>query len=71
MAAREIRELISASVGGVERGSSLVHQAGERVTHTVTHVNQVLRLITQIKDAGQEQAGVLHRSTKPSGIWTP
>ena len=56
MAAREIRELISASVGGVERGSSLVHQAGERVTHTVTHVNQVLRLITQIKDAGQEQA---------------
>lgn len=26
------------------------------MTHTVTHVNQVLRLITQIKDAGQEQA---------------
>ncbi|WP_461161746.1 methyl-accepting chemotaxis protein [Simplicispira piscis] len=56
MAAREIRALISASVCGVELGSSLVSQAGERVANTVTHVNHVVSLITQIKDASQEQA---------------
>ncbi|MDD2179642.1 methyl-accepting chemotaxis protein [Acidovorax sp. D2M1] len=56
MAAREIRGLISASVQGVERGSALVGQAGERVANTVHHVNQVVSLITAIKDAGQEQA---------------
>jgi len=56
MAAREIRGLISASVQGVERGSTLVGQAGERVANTVHHVNQVVSLITAIKDAGQEQA---------------
>ena len=56
MAAREIRGLISASVQGVERGSTLVGQAGERVANTVHHVNQVVSLITAIKQAGQEQA---------------
>ena len=55
-AAREIRGLISASVQGVERGSTLVGQAGERVANTVKHVNQVVALISEIKDAGQEQA---------------
>ena len=56
MAAREIRALISANVRGVELGSSLVSQAGERVANTVIHVNHVVSLITQIKDASQEQA---------------
>ncbi len=56
MAAREIRGLTSASVQGVERGSTLVGQAGERVANTVHHVNQVVSLITAIKEAGQEQA---------------
>jgi len=55
-AAREIRGLIAASVQGVGRGSALVGQAGERVANTVQHVNQVLALIHEIKDAGQEQA---------------
>lgn len=55
-AAREIRGLISASVSSVERGSTLVNQAGERVANTVMHVNQVAALISEIKDAGQEQA---------------
>ncbi|PJI98188.1 methyl-accepting chemotaxis sensory transducer with Pas/Pac sensor [Acidovorax sp. 69] len=55
-AAREIRGLITASVRGVERGSTLVGQAGERVANTVRHVNQVVALISEIKDAGQEQA---------------
>ena len=56
MAAREIRGLISASVQGVERGSTLMGQAGERGANTVHHVNQAVSLITAIKVAGQEQA---------------
>ena len=55
-AAREIRGLITASVRGVERGSALVGQAGERVANTVRHVEQVVTLISEIQDAGQEQA---------------
>ncbi|MNV96150.1 Methyl-accepting chemotaxis protein III [compost metagenome] len=31
-------------------------QAGERVANTVRHVNQVVALISEIEDAGQEQA---------------
>ena len=56
MAAREIRGLIAASVHGVERGCTLVGQAGERVANTVRHVEQVVELINEIQDAGQEQA---------------
>src|SRR3989344_1549630 len=55
-AAREIRGLIAASVRGVERGSTLVGQAGERVANTVQRVDEVMELISEIKDAGQEQA---------------
>jgi methyl-accepting chemotaxis protein-1 (serine sensor receptor) len=55
-AAREIRDLITASVRGVERGATLVGQAGERVANTVRHVDQVVELISEIQGAGQEQA---------------
>ena len=55
-AAREIRGLIAASVSGVERGSALVGQAGDHVARTVQRVGQVTALISEIKDAGQEQA---------------
>ena len=55
-AAREIRGLITASVEGVERGSALVGQAGERVANTVRHIDQVVELISEIRDAGQEQS---------------
>ena len=55
-AAREIRGLITASVHGIERGSSLVGQAGERMANTVRHVDQVMELIREIQGAGQQQA---------------
>lgn len=55
-AAREIRGLITDSVRSVERGSKLVGQAGERMTHTVQHVDHVMQLISEIKNAGREQA---------------
>jgi methyl-accepting chemotaxis protein len=56
MAAREIRGLIADSVRSVERGSTLVGQAGERMAHTVQHVDHVMELISEIESAGQEQA---------------
>ena len=55
-AAREIRGLIAASVRSVERGATLVDQAGERVALTVQRVGGVMALMGEIKDAGQEQA---------------
>lgn len=55
-AAHEIRGLISDSVRCVERGSALVEKAGQRVASTVLHVNQVVALVGEINDAGQEQA---------------
>ena len=55
-AAREIRGLIAASVRSVERGATLVDQAGERVALTVQRVGSVTALMGEIKDAGQEQA---------------
>ena len=55
-AAQEIRGLIAASVREVERGAQLVAQAGERFGHTVVRVDDVVHLISQIKDAGREQA---------------
>ena len=55
-AAREIRGLIAASAHSVERGRTLVSQAGGRVSSTVQRVDQMMELICQIKDAGQEQA---------------
>ena len=55
-AAREIRGLIAASVRSVERGATLVDQAGERVALTVQRVGRVMALMGEIKDAGQEQA---------------
>lgn len=55
-AAREIRGLIAASVSGVERGAALVGQAGDHVARTVQRVDQVTALISEIRDAGQEQA---------------
>ena len=55
-AAREIRGLIAASVRSVERGATLVDQAGERVALTVQRVGSVMALMGEIKDAGQEQA---------------
>jgi methyl-accepting chemotaxis protein len=55
-AAREIRDLIASSARGVERGSALVDHAGERVAITVMRVERVMEIISEIKDAGQEQA---------------
>jgi len=55
-AAREIKELITASVDRVERGSSLVGEAGTTISAAVDAVKQVRDVIAEISVAVREQA---------------
>ena len=55
-AAKEIKDLISASVQRVEAGSRLVDEAGESVGGIVNQVQRVAALINEITTASTEQA---------------
>jgi methyl-accepting chemotaxis protein len=55
-AAREIKELIQASVDQVERGGSRVDEAGRSMAEIVGAVRQVAQLIGQIDGASREQS---------------
>jgi len=55
-AAKEIKDLISASVQRVEAGSKLVDEAGESVGGIVNQVQRVADLINEITTASTEQA---------------
>jgi methyl-accepting chemotaxis protein len=55
-AAREIKDLIGASVVKVEAGTQLVDEAGSQVRDIVTQVQRVADLIAEITNASQEQA---------------
>lgn len=54
-AAREIKELIDASVGKIETGSQLVNQSGETLSEIVEAVKKVTDMIAEIAAAGEEQ----------------
>ena len=54
-AAKEIKELISDSVGRVEAGSRLVGQAGETMSEVVASVQKVTAIIGEISVASVEQ----------------
>jgi methyl-accepting chemotaxis protein len=54
-AAREIKALIADSVGKVDAGGQLVHEAGRTITDIVTQVQQVSSLISGISLATAEQ----------------
>ena len=59
LAAKEIKDLIQDSVGRVEKGSQLVHDAGQVMNTLVTQVRSVADLIGEITAATQEQtAGI-------------
>ncbi|GGY03989.1 methyl-accepting chemotaxis protein [Massilia dura] len=59
-AAREIKELISDSVGQVEAGTRLVNQAGSTMEEVVVSVRRVTDIMGEITVAGQEQsAGIV------------
>jgi methyl-accepting chemotaxis protein len=56
MAAREIKELISASVKTVEAGSTLVRHAGDSMHEIVESVQRVSAIIAEITAASSEQS---------------
>jgi methyl-accepting chemotaxis protein len=55
-AAKEIKELIGASVGRVEVGSRLVQEAGVTIGEMVGHAERINAIIGDIRQAGAEQA---------------
>ena len=58
-AAREIKTLISDSVGRVEIGSNQVHEAGETMQRVVDSIQRVSTIVEEISAASREQsAGV-------------
>ncbi|UOD30419.1 MCP four helix bundle domain-containing protein [Massilia violaceinigra] len=54
-AAKEIKELISDSVGKVDNGTRLVDQAGKTMEEVVTSINRVTRIMNDITSASDEQ----------------
>ena len=55
-AAKEIKGLISDSVGRVETGSKLVNQAGSTMTEIMSSIKRVARIVTDIAEASREQS---------------
>ncbi|MDO8284873.1 MAG: methyl-accepting chemotaxis protein [Rhodoferax sp.] len=55
-AAKEIKELIGASVDRVEQGTALVDRAGETMTAVVTSIAQVTAIMGEISSASTEQS---------------
>jgi methyl-accepting chemotaxis protein len=55
-AAREIKELISDSVGKVKNGSELVDQSGQALSGIVDSVKKVTDIVAEIAAASQEQS---------------
>ncbi len=55
-AAREIKELIAASVQGVDGGNKLVHETGKNMTDIVASVREVNEIMSRISLASAEQA---------------
>ncbi|WP_245480365.1 methyl-accepting chemotaxis protein [Neorhizobium sp. NCHU2750] len=55
-AAREIKQLISASATQVESGVNLVEETGEALTRIIAHVSDVRKLVAQISSAAAEQS---------------
>ncbi|MDO8274572.1 MAG: methyl-accepting chemotaxis protein [Serpentinimonas sp.] len=58
-AAREIKQLIGASVEKVGAGTQLVHQAGANIREIVANAQKVSAFITEISNASGEQANGL------------
>ncbi len=55
-AAREIKDLINASVERVESGTALVDKAGTTMTETVASIQRVTAIMGEISNASSEQA---------------
>ena len=55
-AAKEIKGLISDSVGKVEQGSKLVNQAGSTMNEILSSIQRVTKIVTDIAEASREQS---------------
>lgn len=55
-AAKEIKQLINASVGRVEQGTSLVDQAGVTMREVVGSIQRVTDIMGEISAASDEQS---------------
>jgi len=55
-AAKEIKELIGASVGRVEQGTKLVDQAGQTMGEIVQAIRRVSEIVAEISTASSEQS---------------
>ncbi|MDH4417964.1 MAG: methyl-accepting chemotaxis protein [Acidovorax sp.] len=55
-AAKEIKELISASVSRVEQGTALVDKAGQTMTEVVQSIRRVTEIVSEISAASSEQS---------------
>lgn len=55
-AAKEIKGLISDSVGRVETGNRLADQAGKTMSEVVSSIRQVAKIMTDISEASREQS---------------
>ena len=63
-AAKEIKELIAASVEKVEGGAKLVDQAGNAMDEVVASFRQVAELVTEISGASREQSSGIEQVTQ-------
>jgi methyl-accepting chemotaxis protein len=66
-AAKEIKELIGASVEQVENGTRLVDQAGSTMEEVVTSIRRVTDIMGEITTASQEQSGGIEQVNRAIG----
>jgi len=66
-AAKEIKQLISDSVGKVDSGARLVDQAGATMKEIVTSIQRVTDIMGDITQASQEQTAGLDQINQAIG----
>jgi methyl-accepting chemotaxis protein len=66
-AAKEIKQLISASVGRVDAGSKLVEEAGSTINEVVASVSRVTAIMSEISAASAEQSTGINQVNQAVG----
>jgi methyl-accepting chemotaxis protein len=66
-AAKEIKELITASVANVDAGAKLVDQAGSTMEQVVGSIRRVTDIMAEITSASQEQTGGIEQVNQAIG----
>jgi methyl-accepting chemotaxis protein len=66
-AAREIKELIDDSVGKIDAGAQLVHQAGDTMDDIVESVRRVTHIVSDIAAASEKQTSGIDQISQAIG----